>query len=212
MKIEESFKDLKDPLGWERVTSQHREQMEEMVAVVLMASAIGLGEAVRDWMNGGAGEEGRRRGKKGWRLGLGWEELAVVFGALGTAKAEDLVGRCGNEAAGEGGWERASTGWFMAMSNLGSRGQYVRTNDILGSRRRLEAYEHGLKVHPTRRRTGVRGQLRSSEPNGGGEGSDGEKDESIVQCFDSVRVILAYTARQSCCSSGLQQGRATRQK
>jgi len=72
MKTEESFKDLKGLMGLERLMNKHREQMEKMVALVLLAYAIGLllGEAVRDRMYGGGGEEpyGRRRGKKG---GLG---------------------------------------------------------------------------------------------------------------------------------------------
>ncbi len=61
MKIDESFKDLKNLLSLEKVMNQKREQMEKMVALVLVAYAIGLlvGEAVRDRMYGGGEERGQ---------------------------------------------------------------------------------------------------------------------------------------------------------
>lgn len=71
MKIDESFKDLKNLLNLERLMNKKRELMEKMVALVLMAYAIGLllGEAVRDRMYGA--KEGRRQrpGKKGGEKG-----------------------------------------------------------------------------------------------------------------------------------------------
>jgi len=55
MKIDESFKDLKSLLDLERIMNKKREQMEKVVALVLLAYAIGLlvGEALRDRMYGG---------------------------------------------------------------------------------------------------------------------------------------------------------------
>jgi hypothetical protein len=50
MKIEESFKDLKSLLGLNKIMNKSRETMEKMVAMVLIAYAIGLllGEAIRE--------------------------------------------------------------------------------------------------------------------------------------------------------------------
>ena len=50
MKIEESFKDLKNLLGLDRIMNKSRVKMEKMVALVLLAYAIGLliGEEIRD--------------------------------------------------------------------------------------------------------------------------------------------------------------------
>ena len=52
MKIEESFKDLKSLLQLDKIMNKSRENMEKMIAMVLVAYAIGLliGEAVRDQM------------------------------------------------------------------------------------------------------------------------------------------------------------------
>lgn len=79
MKIEESFKDLKSLLDLEKVMNKKRKQMEKMVALVLLAYAIGLlvGEALRDGMYRGKGSGGsnphphsesqEQRGQK-WKL------------------------------------------------------------------------------------------------------------------------------------------------
>jgi hypothetical protein len=72
MKIDESFKDLKSLLNLEKVMNKQREQMEKMVALVLLAYAIGLlvGEAIRDRMyggNGGGGSSSRSRSRSGSR-------------------------------------------------------------------------------------------------------------------------------------------------
>ena len=50
MKIEESFKDLKSLLGLDKIMNKSRERMEKMVAMVMLAYAIGLliGEDIRD--------------------------------------------------------------------------------------------------------------------------------------------------------------------
>jgi len=55
MKIEESFKDLKSLLHLEKVMNKKREKMERVVALVLLAYALGLliGEALRDRVYGG---------------------------------------------------------------------------------------------------------------------------------------------------------------
>ena len=49
MKIEESFRDLKSLLGMEKLMNKHRDHMEKMVALLLIAYAIGLwlGETLR---------------------------------------------------------------------------------------------------------------------------------------------------------------------
>jgi hypothetical protein len=54
MKIEESFKDLKSLLGLEKIMNKSQENMEKMVALLLMTYTIGLlvGEALRDQMYG----------------------------------------------------------------------------------------------------------------------------------------------------------------
>lgn len=85
MKIEESFKDLKNLLGLEKLMNKKREYMEKVVALVLLAYAIGLliGEAVRDRMYGdsaGGGERGGNspqelQGKKGKK----WELYSGLF-------------------------------------------------------------------------------------------------------------------------------------
>ena len=50
MKIEESFKDIKDLLGVTKVMNKHQDYMEQMIALVLLAFSIAflIGEAVRD--------------------------------------------------------------------------------------------------------------------------------------------------------------------
>ena len=50
MKIEESFRDMKSLLGLERLMNKRRDHMEKMVALLLIAYAIGLwlGETVRE--------------------------------------------------------------------------------------------------------------------------------------------------------------------
>jgi hypothetical protein len=70
MKIEESFKDLKSLLGMDKIMNKRQDNMEKMLALVMIAYSIGLmlGEAVRDRLYGppypcekGAGA--RARGK-----------------------------------------------------------------------------------------------------------------------------------------------------
>jgi hypothetical protein len=64
VKIEESFRDLKRLLNLEKIMSKKRENMEKVIALVLMAYAIGLlvGEALRDRMYGGDLDRGDRSG------------------------------------------------------------------------------------------------------------------------------------------------------
>lgn len=58
MKIEESFKDLKSLLNLEKLMNKGQEKLEKMIALVLLAYAIGLlvGEALRDRMYQGGGK------------------------------------------------------------------------------------------------------------------------------------------------------------
>jgi hypothetical protein len=60
MKIEESFKDLKSLLSLEKVMNKKRDNLEKMVAMVLLAYSIGLlvGEEIRDRVYGGGKKEG----------------------------------------------------------------------------------------------------------------------------------------------------------
>jgi hypothetical protein len=50
MKIEESFKDMKDLLNIEKIMNQKRENMEKMLSMVLLSYSIGLliGETIRE--------------------------------------------------------------------------------------------------------------------------------------------------------------------
>ena len=50
MKIDESFRDLKNLLGMEKLMSKRRDHMEKMVTLLLMAYTIGLwlGETLRE--------------------------------------------------------------------------------------------------------------------------------------------------------------------
>ena len=69
MKIEESFKDVKDLLGIDKIMNKRQEYMEQMVALVLLAYNIVLmiGEAIRDRLYGPAPTEVQKAGKS-WRL------------------------------------------------------------------------------------------------------------------------------------------------
>ncbi len=68
MKIEQSFRDAKSRLGLERLMSQRREQMERLVALVLLAYAIGLwvGEALRDQLFGPPDEAAAEAKRRKW--------------------------------------------------------------------------------------------------------------------------------------------------
>jgi len=63
MKIEQSFKDLKSLLSLEKIMNKKRENVEKVVALVLIAYAIGLmlGEALRDEMYGESRNGGRKK-------------------------------------------------------------------------------------------------------------------------------------------------------
>ena len=56
MKIEESFRDLKSLLNLDKIMNKKRSNMEKMVALVLLAYAIGLliGEELRNQVYGGS--------------------------------------------------------------------------------------------------------------------------------------------------------------
>jgi hypothetical protein len=76
MKIEESFKDLKSLLSLEKVMNKKRDNMEKMVAMVLLAYSIGLlvGEEIRDRVYSG----GKKRG--------------AVFGTVYSIEAAGATG------------------------------------------------------------------------------------------------------------------------
>jgi transposase len=76
MKLEESFKDLKSLLFLDKVMNKKRDNMEKMVAMVLLAYSIGLlvGEEIRERMYGG----GKKRG--------------AVFGVVHSAQAAGATG------------------------------------------------------------------------------------------------------------------------
>ena len=69
MKIEESFKDVKDLLGITKIMNKRQEYMEQMVALVLLAYSIVLmiGEAVRDKIYGPPPSKTQKPGKS-WQL------------------------------------------------------------------------------------------------------------------------------------------------
>ena len=69
MKIEESFKDVKDLLGITKIMNKRQDYMEKMVALVLLAYSIVLliGEAVRDHVYGPPPCDDQVPGKR-WRL------------------------------------------------------------------------------------------------------------------------------------------------
>ena len=69
MKIEESFKDVKDLLGITKIMNKRRDYMEKMVALVLLAYSILLliGEAVRDQVYGPPPSQNHAPGKY-WKL------------------------------------------------------------------------------------------------------------------------------------------------
>lgn len=68
MKIEQSFRDEKSRLGLGRLMSKTREQMETLVALVLLAYAIGvwIGEALRDQLFGPPDEAGAEAKRRKW--------------------------------------------------------------------------------------------------------------------------------------------------
>jgi hypothetical protein len=73
MKIDQSFKDLKSLLGLTKIMNKSQENMEKMVALLLIAYTIGLlvGESLRDKMYGGpesAPNSPKQPTSKRWKL------------------------------------------------------------------------------------------------------------------------------------------------
>jgi len=97
MKIDESFKDLKSLLNLEKVMNKRREQMEKVMALVLLAYAIGLlvGEALRDraYGSGGNSSPSDSRGKRGrkWSLYSGLFVLLKQKLRLGREVIRQLI-------------------------------------------------------------------------------------------------------------------------
>lgn len=86
MKIEESFRDLKSLLHLDQVMNQRQDQMEKMVALVLLAYSIGLwvGEALRDEVYGPAPApvpvpHRPRAARSARRIGQKWKLYSGLF-------------------------------------------------------------------------------------------------------------------------------------
>jgi hypothetical protein len=88
MKIEESFKDLKDLLGMTKLMNQKQEYMEKMIALLLLIFPIGLllGEELRDLLFGepiAADECPSRKelipGAPGLKKGKKWKRYSGLF-------------------------------------------------------------------------------------------------------------------------------------
>ncbi len=88
MKVEECFKDLKDLLSLEKIMNKKQENMEKMVAMVLMAYALGLlvGEELRDLVYGPVPRDGgfessedQLRGKNPRPEGKRWHLYSGLF-------------------------------------------------------------------------------------------------------------------------------------
>ena len=88
MKIEESFRDLKNLLRLHKLMNKRQGQMEQMVALVLLAFSLGLlmGESLRDALYAEPVEPGtavpleaRVPGQPGWRQGRKWKLYSGLF-------------------------------------------------------------------------------------------------------------------------------------
>jgi len=88
MKIEESFRDLKSLLGLDKVMNKKQVYMEKMVALLLIAYAVGMmvGEMVRDALYGKV-EQGHRK----WRCYSGLFILLKQKPRLASALFRKLV-------------------------------------------------------------------------------------------------------------------------
>jgi len=83
MKLDESFRDLKNLLGLEKLMNKKREPWEKMLALVLLAYGVGLlvGEALRAAWSGGK----KHKRSSGLfillkhRVRLGWDTFVVLL-------------------------------------------------------------------------------------------------------------------------------------
>lgn len=96
MKIDESFRDLKSLLGLHKIMNKSQENMEKMVALLLIAYAIGLlvGESLRDQMYGGPPPASARfpsHSGKRWKLYSGLFVLIKQKIWLSDAVLEQLI-------------------------------------------------------------------------------------------------------------------------
>jgi hypothetical protein len=96
MKIDESFRDLKSLLGLHKIMNKSQENMEKMVALLLIAYAIGLlvGESLRDQMYGGpppASDRSPSHSGKRWKLYSGLFVLIKQKIWLSDAVLEQLI-------------------------------------------------------------------------------------------------------------------------
>jgi len=88
MKVDESFRDLKNLLHLDRLMNKRQDQMEKVVALVMLAFSIGLlvGEEVRDQQYGqpiqageSVPEKERIEGKPTWKKGRKWKLYSGLF-------------------------------------------------------------------------------------------------------------------------------------
>jgi hypothetical protein len=88
MKIEQSFKDLKDLLGMTKLMNQKQEYMEKMIALLLLVFPIGLllGEGLRDLLYGEPISEGEQvperdqvPGVPNCKIGKKWKHYSGLF-------------------------------------------------------------------------------------------------------------------------------------
>lgn len=98
MKIEESFKDLKSLLCMDKVMNKRQENMEKMLALVLMAYSIGLllGEAFRDRMYASThpvGDMAAGRRSRKWHLYSGLFVLLKQKISLSVREIKEVVSR-----------------------------------------------------------------------------------------------------------------------
>ncbi len=102
MQIEESLRDLKSLLGLGRLMNKQRVYMEKMVALLLMAYAIGLlvGEELRDLVYGGGGK------------------MAAVFRPLCAPEAEARAAAQGHPLPGAQGLALLSKAGLGSCPNL----------------------------------------------------------------------------------------------
>ena len=82
MKIDESFRDLKSLLGMTKLMNKRQTYMEKMLALLLLAYAIGLlvGERLRDYLYGEpVPEQDRIPGSLQWKKGKKWKRYSGLF-------------------------------------------------------------------------------------------------------------------------------------
>jgi hypothetical protein len=92
MKIEESFKDLKSLLCMDKVMNKKQENMEKMLAMVMIAYSIGLmvGEAIRDRLYGPPNPSEKDPGKRPNRKWYSYSGLYVLLKQKITLSLQEM--------------------------------------------------------------------------------------------------------------------------